>query len=478
MGPTKNALFFATASSVCASSRRLVWACLAFVCLSSAALSVQAIGLNEVAAHAMDYQHAYRRSDLDYSISRSGVKSSRAALLPNVSLNANTAYNDNTSFNDSPAPDNDSEYNSHSWSATLSQPVFDLEVYHRYRSSRLQRTKSHLDLQEAKMALLVEVADLYFDYLKQKSQTITTQKELASLESRLYQTERKYAVGTVPKTDVHQAKASLDTTKADLIRQQDTLDAARKSLETITGHYYEDIFDLDHDAPVRARTDKALKDWIDIALAGNRRYQSSQKSLEISRSSLTQAKAVFVPVVEAKVTHSESDTHNPSSTVDPATGESTSTTYTLEMSVPLFAGGANYYGVQQSKDELRQAQLTADEARVAVVEEVTNLFNSLKADVEVIRARQTSIMSNSASLRSIRKAYEVGTRTLTDVLDAERDLYNSIREYHAARYDYVVNHVTFLKAVGMLNDDVFDHYSQWMSTFMTESSVVPKGVTE
>ena len=79
-----------------------------------------------------------------------------------------------------------------------------------------------------------------------------------------------------------------------------------------------------------------------------------------------------------------------------------------------------------------------------------------------VKARKQTIVSTSSALDATQAGYEVGTRNIVDVLQAQRTLYNSIRDYANSRYDYVLNMLKLKRAAGTLTpQDIYD-INKWM----------------
>ncbi|MGV8209166.1 TolC family protein, partial [Pseudomonas aeruginosa] len=59
--------------------------------------------------------------------------------------------------------------------------------------------------------------------------------------------------------------------------------------------------------------------------------------------------------------------------------------------------------------------------------------------------------SNQSALEATEIGYQVGTRNIVDVLDAQRQLYSSVRDYNNARYDYILDNLRLKQAAGTLS---------------------------
>jgi outer membrane protein len=83
--------------------------------------------------------------------------------------------------------------------------------------------------------------------------------------------------------------------------------------------------------------------------------------------------------------------------------------------------------------------------------------------VETVEAREQAIVSNQSALEATRAGYEVGTRNIVDVLNAEQNLYNAIANYAEARYDYVVNLLSLRQQAGRLDVDAIEEVNAWLT---------------
>ena len=72
-------------------------------------------------------------------------------------------------------------------------------------------------------------------------------------------------------------------------------------------------------------------------------------------------------------------------------------------------------------------------------------------------------MSAESALEASEAGFEVGTRTLVDVLDNQRDLFRAQRDLSVARYEYILNFLSLLQAAGTLSEDNITRGSQWLA---------------
>jgi outer membrane protein len=84
---------------------------------------------------------------------------------------------------------------------------------------------------------------------------------------------------------------------------------------------------------------------------------------------------------------------------------------------------------------------------------VRNNFNNVNASISSIKAYEQSVISSESALKATQAGFEVGTRTIVDVLNRTRDLYDSKRQLSEARYGYINSILALKQAAGTLNED-------------------------
>ena len=105
---------------------------------------------------------------------------------------------------------------------------------------------------------------------------------------------------------------------------------------------------------------------------------------------------------------------------------------------------------------------TQDDTLRGVIQETRNLLRNLQTNVLSVSARKQSILSSETALKATEEGFNVGTRNVVDVLQAEQQLYSAQRDYANARFDYIQNLFSFKQQVGTLSPDDIIGLDQWM----------------
>ena len=86
-----------------------------------------------------------------------------------------------------------------------------------------------------------------------------------------------------------------------------------------------------------------------------------------------------------------------------------------------------------------------------------------------VRALAGTEISTGAALEATQAGFEVGTRTIVDVLNFQRSYYQALRDYARSRYDYLLNHLRLRQQAGTLEDQHIDR----LNTQMAPSARIP-----
>jgi len=128
------------------------------------------------------------------------------------------------------------------------------------------------------------------------------------------------------------------------------------------------------------------------------------------------------------------------------------TIYGLTLSLPIYSGGLTRSLTKQASAQAEQAaELLLNEQRI-VTRDTRNLYQAVATDVVRVRARLKAIKSSQSALEASETGYEVGTRNIVDVLQAQQRLFSSQFDYADSRYNYVIDLMLLKQAVGYLSD--------------------------
>ena len=135
----------------------------------------------------------------------------------------------------------------------------------------------------------------------------------------------------------------------------------------------------------------------------------------------------------------------------------------IEISMPLFRGG----GLNSQRKQAALRADAADQLYQQAIRDVTQqtrtFYRTVEADALRVSARKQAIRSARAALEATQSGYEVGTRNVVDLLNAQQALYGALRDYANARYDYILNTLNLKAATGELDVEDLASLNDWLS---------------
>jgi len=430
--------------------------------------------------HAEDLMQIYqdaRQADPTLAISEANrgatqenVPQARAALLPQI--NASLAYNHSDGSTTSVGPVQDvntgnyvllpsnsiSRDRSRPAQATLSQSLFNWTNWTRLAVAREQAASAESNYDAAAQDLFVRTATLYFAVLTSQDELIFAQANEKALERQLDQAEQRFQVGLSAITDVHNARANHDSAVAQVIQAQNNLDNAREALSQVTGKAFGELRKLRQELPLTKPEPTELQAWVDIAVKQNPSLASAEHLREAAEHNISVARSGHFPTLSASVVRTDTPGWGNSSqsfggdAFGPFHGNSISgnTTFGVVLNVPIFTGGLVSSQVRQAAYQRDAAADQAELQRRLVVATTRNAYRAVIAGISEVEATKQAVVSAQSSLDATQAGFEVGTRTIVDVLLAQQTLFQAQSAYSQARHQFVLSGLNLKQSAGTI----------------------------
>ncbi|WP_339458939.1 TolC family outer membrane protein [Pseudomonas sp. EA_105y_Pfl2_R69] len=400
----------------------------------------------------------------DYAARREVVPQARAGLLPNLSAGANlsdTRTDVDTSLGSQSISRSGTVYQ-----ANLSQPLFRADRWFQLQAAEATDEQAALELSATEQGLILQSAETYFAVLRAQDNLASTKAEEAAFKRQLDQANERFDVGLSDKTDVLEAQAGFDTARANRIIALQQVEDAFQALITLTNRDFAALEGIEHSLPILAPTPNDAKAWVDTAAAQNLNLQASNYAVSAAEETLRQRKAGHAPTLDAVASFQKGDNDSlgfsNSGTPPRFSDDVEQRSIGLQLNIPLYSGGLTSSQVREAYQRVNQSEQLRESLRRQVVQNTRNLHRAINTDVETVQARKQSIISSQSALEATEIGYQVGTRNIVDVLDAQRQLYSSVRIYNNARYDYIINNLRLKQAAGTLSPADLEALEQYL----------------
>jgi outer membrane protein len=425
--------------------------------------------LLEVYQKALDNDHTFRAAEAAYNAGLENKAIGRANLLPSISARATWEDVDRDRSGSTTGfeilPNNKGSINS-GYSVSLEQPLFDLGAWARFKSGAANADLAGAQYESDKQNLIIRAAEAYFDTLLAVDTLTTALAEENALSHQLEQTKQRFEVGLTAITEVHEAQAVYDSAVADRLLAEGQVSIAFEALEVITGASYEFVSPLKDDFPVSLPAPAAREDWVQRALENNYQLKVAKSRSEAARQNAKAAKAGHYPRLTGSLSYSNNNEDSEAFNAGvPGTINDIDTeqeTIGLTLTVPIYSGGGTSASRRQAKQQSIQARENYLQTQRDIVQQVRSLHLSVETSVATVKARRQAITSSESALEATQAGYEVGTRDLVDVLNAQRNLFRAKRNYYDALYRYIINSLQLKSAAGVLQEEGLQELNVWL----------------
>ncbi len=385
----------------------------------------------------------------------------RAALLPSINASVGRTLGRNESRNDIPGTSRTtSDIDRENYAIELRQSLFDDANFGRIARARAELMAADAQYAEAYQAFLFRISERYFDVLTALDSVRFARAEETALRRQFEQAEQRFEVGLAAVTDVHEARAVYDAAQARVILVENQLEDAREALREITGTSFENFARLIEDVPLDMPTPAAAEEWVEIALDFNPRVLQQRGQLGAAEADLRVARAGHFPTLSLTGGYSRS-VDNEWVGRDPLTQEILASAELrnqgwnvgLNLNVPIFQGFAVQSRRRQAGFSLRAADEVLDQTERAVVRQTETAYRAIVAGIREVEARRQALISAESALEATNAGFEVGTRTIVDVLQSEQRFFQAERDFSQARHQFILNQLRLNQAAGILDED-------------------------
>lgn len=412
-------------------------------------LSVHAVSAEDLAAVyeiAFDYDAQLRAAGAVRDAQYEAKPLAKSTLLPQIGVFGDLAY-DSQRLRESSPLSSDADYGSGRLGVSLIQPLYRRDRLERLKQADWQLEQADADYAIAQQDLVLRAANAYFSVLAAEEGVIFIRAEKKAIERQLDQAKQRFEVGLIAITGVHEAQARYDQARTDEILQLNILDNTWEQLREIIGVKPEKLNTLKEQIPLEPPVPADVDEWRTMALENNPIIKSASDATQVAQKEIDVQYSGHYPTLDLVGSYGASR-YSDDDILDTDNGR-----VALEVNVPLYTGGGVTAATRQARHLMIASQDQLDQARRAVDKQVRNAFRDVHASISAVKSLQAGIVSAQSSVEATEAGFEVGTRTLVDVLNEQSDLYAAKRDYARARYTYVLRGLELKLAAGVLKKE-------------------------
>lgn len=379
------------------------------------------------------------------------IEQAKAGYRPSVNLTAGaSASRTDLKITGSQNPLRGGRNNFEGYQARLEarQPIFRKENLERIDQSKVQVSIADKQYHMAKQDLMLRTTQAYFDMLLAQDRITLIEAQKKAIQSQLEQARATFEVGTATITDVNEAQARYDLVVAQALSATNEMEIAKRTLQAITGKLPEQLASVREDIQITPSL-KPMQEWQEVANASNLNIQIQQESVQVSEKEIEIARAGHYPTLDAVASYLDSYSNGGQNGFG---GDLTNATIGVELSLPLYQGGAVNSRIRQAASNRQKAMDDLQNALRQTSLETQRAYLNLNTSIAQVRALEQALKSSQSQLDSTKLGYEVGVRTSVDVLNAQQQYFSANRDLLQARYNYLVNIIRLKTASGIVSE--------------------------
>ncbi|SDD55123.1 TolC family outer membrane protein [Kordiimonas lacus] len=371
-----------------------------------------------------------------------GVSQANSGFLPNLS--GTYTYSERKGTQGSGSVVDTIDTQSDTYQLSLSQNLFNgFQDRHALRGAKNSVMAGRAQLQSVEQQVLLDAVTAYMNVLRDEAVVDLNKNNVQVLERQLQASQDRFRVGEVTRTDVAQSEARLEGAKSSLLTAEATLAASRAQYRRVVGHTPAGL-----DTPTgQPALPASLDEAIEIAMEMSPGVIAARYNEKAANESVKQARGALLPSVDAFARWDKSTTDgNAAFTLS----QSDETRIGVQVSVPIFQGGARYSSVRRAKQTRSQRLMDIRQAERVAQENVFVAWDQYRAAVGQIKSTEAQVRASEIALEGVRQEAYVGSRTTLDVLNAEQELLNARVALVRAQRDEAVTAYSLVSAVGKL----------------------------
>ncbi len=386
-----------------------------------------------------------------YQANKQTLPQALAQMIPNLSGNYSTTGTE-TSQSTRNAFVAQGGYNTQNYGLTLTQPLFHPEMWAQLEQSRHVTKAAEAQYLSAAQALIIRTAQQYFLILAAIDDLDYARGQVKAFSREYEQAKQRFDVGLIAITDVETAKSRYDNAVATEISAKNAVADQYENLREIVGKRIEQIelFSNDKKLPLLAPMPNKQEAWVSMSHQYNLDVLAATENAKQLKAAIGTQVSGHFPLFDLQGAVSRNKS------APPFTDTTFSRSVTLNVSVPIFAGGGVIARTREASARYDEAMQALEQQRRLADGDTREAFRGVLTAISRVEALSQAVISSQSALKATKAAYEVGTRTIVDVLNAETLLLNAIREHAQARYDYLLQGLVLKQKAGTLtSEDLF-----------------------
>jgi outer membrane protein len=371
------------------------------------------------------------------------VAKANAGWRPSLNLNGSEGFQN--IITDQPAHA-ESDRNTLNSTASLTEPLFrgGRTVAEIRRAKALVRA-GQAQLVNAEQTVLMDGVTAYMDVVRDTANLEYRRMNVQVLQDQLDAGNTQLNAGAITQTDVQQTQARLATARAGLSSAEGQLANSRARFERVIGR----PADMLEAMPALPSLPATLDEAVTKAVAMAPILIAAQENSRAADYAIDQATSALLPQVSLSLQYQYAKNSSVIGLISPKVTQREASIY-LQVTVPLYQGGAEYAAVRQAKEQRSQSLANITDADRQVRETAQSAWGIFTSAQASIASNELAVTANQGAVMGVLQEQRAGERSILDILNAQQELLSGEVGLANAQHDATVAAFQLLASTGQL----------------------------
>ncbi len=295
--------------------------------------------------------------------------------------------------------------------------------------------------------LILEAIEGYLTVINYEKSLEANQKNYDSVSKAFEETKTRFDIGSATLYDLQNAEASFAIASSNLFAAEQNVQISNKSFKRVVGLQainLEDVLNINNLVNLSNTIETAMDQNLNLLLAIN--------DIENKKILLLKEKKSKKPNLDISGTAEYSD----SGRVDSGT-KLTQGSVALTLTIPLYQKDQDNSNIRKYYSQILQSEIYLEDFREDIQIQIYNTYKDFKISESNMSTNQIVIQSIETSLNSLNEEYNIGTKTITDLVNEEEKLLNANVNYLNSKKNFITNYFKLKSLDGSLIK-LFEHY--------------------
>ena len=397
------------------------------------------------------------------------VAKANAGWRPSISINGTEGFQH--IITDAPTHSED-DRNLVSGTATLTEPLFrgGRTVADIRRAKALVRA-AQAQLANAEQVVFLDAVTAYMDVVRDTANLDYRRTNVQVLQDQLEASNTQLNAGAITQTDVQQTQARLAVARAGVSAAEGQLATSRARFERVIGRPAEMLEAM----PAPPMLPLSMDDAVAKAVATSPALISAQENSRAADYAIDAAASQLLPQVSLSLQYQYAKNSSVIGVLNPGVTQRDASVF-VQVTIPLYQGGAEYAAVRQAKEQRSQSIANVADIDRQVRESTQASWGTLQAAQASIASNELAVQANQAAVTGVIEEQRAGERSILDILNAQQELLSGQIGLANAQHDATVAAFQLIAATGGLNAaalaldvkryDPSDHYNRDASAWV------------